>query len=283
MLFRVCLYALILACLVFALYPRSVRERTLQYSLGTIDPRFNISPDAVLLAARRAGDVWEDAVGRRLFRYNPQAPFRIHLHYDERQKEASQAKQDISQLQSGKSGLEELNGRYQSLRAVYDAQSSGYERDVAGWKAQGGAPPEEAARLNAQGRELNRMAGELNALLAQLKPMASSLEAEVERLNANAGQAFDRGDFTGTRIDVYQFDNEKDLTVILAHEFGHALTIEHVADPKAVMYYTKSDQDFKDPRVTADDKKALDAVCAAKYPLDPRTFFRWRAWWRGRP
>ena len=34
--------------------------------------------------------------------------------------------------------------------------------------------------------------------------------------------------------------------------------------------------------MTADDKKALDLACSAKYPLDPRTFFRWRAWWRGR-
>lgn len=265
-----------LAVLVYALYPRSTCERTLAYGVGDVDPRFGVSPDEVREAARQAAGLWDDANGEPVFRYDPEAPFKIYLHYDERQPHALAAKRDKERIESEDAVLREVHGRYDALKAAFDSEARAYERDVAAWKA-AGRPYEEAAALDSRRLALNSMAEQLNSTARQMNPAVDSLRAEIQTLNAQSGRPFDRGDFTGDRIDVYQFDDQKDLALILAHEFGHALSVDHAPDPKAVMYYLRNDQNFKELALTESDKKGLQLACAQLTILDPRTLARWHA------
>ncbi len=264
-----------LAILLYAVYPRSPCERTLAYGLGDVDPRFGVPESQVLAAARDGAGLWEDAVGAPLFRYDPSAPFKIYLHYDERQPAALEARRQKERIESDGAQLQDIHGRYEALRIAYDSEGKAYEQAVADWKASG-RPAERVPILEFRRHELNSMAEQLNFMVGQLNPAAASLRSEVDDLNAKAGRAFDRGDFTGTRIDVYQFDDQKDLTLIFAHEFGHALSIEHVPDPKAVMYYSRNDQNFKELALTDSDKKGLALACSQLSLVDPRTVSRWR-------
>ena len=81
------------AVLAYALYPRSTCERTLAYSVGEVDARFGVSADQVREAARQASELC-DAAGERVYRYDPEAPFKIYLHYDERQPRALAAQRE---------------------------------------------------------------------------------------------------------------------------------------------------------------------------------------------
>jgi predicted Zn-dependent protease len=48
---------------------------------------------------------------------------------------------------------------------------------------------------------------------------------------------------------------------VLAHEFGHALGLDHVEDPQAIMYYLMDKQNIKDLKLTTDDINALKKGC----------------------
>lgn len=264
-----------LCVLVYAVYPRSTCERTLAYGVGKLDPRFGVSAEQVRAAAEQAAGLWNEATGRPVFRYDPQAPFAVNLRYDERQPRALAVKQEQQRIQSDDAELKDVQGRFEALKAAYESDGRTYEREVLAWKL-AGSPPEQWGRLDAERRQLNAQAQQLNFMIGQMRPAAQSLNSEVAALNSQAGKPFDRGVFTGDRIDVFQFDDPKDLALILAHEFGHALSVEHVQDPRAVMYYLRNDQNFKELALTDADKKGLELACAQLSTLDPRTVARWR-------
>lgn len=69
---------------------------------------------------------------------------------------------------------------------------------------------------------------------------------------------FDKGQFNGREIVIYEFESEDDLRVTLAHEFGHALGLKHHDDPYALMYPQLSKQNLKDFRLGKADVALLN-------------------------
>jgi len=55
--------------------------------------------------------------------------------------------------------------------------------------------------------------------------------------DTSPGIEFNKGDYypkTG-ELNIFQYDDRGDLLLVLTHEFGHALDMEHVEDDQAVM------------------------------------------------
>ena len=115
---------------------------------------------------------------------------------------------------------------------------------------------------------LNEMVRVINALVGTLNRLAKSLNLSVEKYNtigASRGETFTGGVYHSAEgvqgIDVYEFSSRDKLVRILAHEFGHALGLEHNDDPKAVMYRL-NEGDTK--VLTASDIAALQTLCYTK-------------------
>jgi hypothetical protein len=263
-----------------------------QYALGNFDQRFGITQDKFLSSLRESEEIWEEAANQNLFDYNPSANFKINLNYDERQEgtlaahrseqniEATRANYDIlfSQYTSQKERYDHDMREYEAAKGRYTTRVEAYNQRVADINAKGGATPEEArelqeekgdlqgeaSRLESQRLDLNKRAGQLNDLGNQINDLAGQLNIKVDIHNESFGEAreFDQADYTGKDINVYQFDNPDDLRLVLAHEFGHALGIDHVENPKSIMYYLMEKQNVSHPSPSIEDIVALKKVCS---------------------
>ena len=260
------------------------------YSIGNIDPRFNISFDEVRGAVSSAESMWEDATGRNLFTYDEAATLKIEFIFDDRQKEAIE--EEILRIELEEKGgvskevrdtYENLLDSYGDLKEAYEVQKKAYEerlnghnREVDRWNEAGGAPEDiysnliakqgelakEQKELNNITYELNRLARQINTISVEGDTLVSDYNSIVEEYNRRFSEEkeFTQGDYQKDSIHVYQFSSNEELQIVLAHEFGHSLSLGHVEDPKAIMYHTMELQTLLDG-VTEGDQKEFIEVC----------------------
>ncbi len=148
------------------------------------------------------------------------------------------------------------------------------------WNKHGGAPPNEYEEIKDEEKSLKRALQELeedyqrlNAYAEESGTLAQKDASLVESYNQEIitfeekhgeGREFDQGVYTGDKITIYQFTEEADLVLALAHEFGHALSIDHVEDPVALMYPLLEKQNLLAPTPSASDLAALTQACEGK-------------------
>lgn len=263
----------------------------LAYSIGSIDPRFGITQEDFLKTIGEAEKVWEDPVSKNLMEYNPSAEFKINLVYDSRQEETATSREMEGQLGQLESSHDDIMKEYDSLSAVYkkrinayDAAVAEYKKDlakyndsVAEWNSSDGLSQDKYDELKKDKKDLNKrfdelekerivinnLAGKTNTLVQKSNQIANTYNRNLSTYKDRFGGSvqFDKGIYSGNKIDIYQFYEIGDLRLTLAHELGHALEIDHLNDPQSVMYYLMGDQNMDQPKATEEDINALKDVC----------------------
>lgn len=267
-----------------------------QYRIGTIDEGFAITESEAKAALLDAEAVWETAIGRNLFVYDDEASFTVNFVFDERQETANAEERYRAALDAAAERNVELTEEYESLVAQYEALQTKYEtaaasyevklerhnQTVAQYNEQGGAPQEvfdelesERTSLERERRELNGLVNSLNTLVDEINDLGAAGNELVNEYNHDVseyneqfggGEAFTQGDYQGRFINIYTFKDTEELVTVLAHEFGHALSLGHVDGAESVMYYLMGEQPTE-LTLSATDVAEYQQICVEEKRL----------------
>lgn len=278
---------------IYTLIPRDPCQTVLHYSIGRFDTNFGISKQDFINSIQKAETVWEKPSGKELFSYDPNAKFTINLIYDERQRETLLKQRTESGLEKAESLFTQIDDSFNSLKNSYEskaalfkteqnryeARRAKYESEVDYWNKRGGAPQgeysklqkeadelnTEAQKLNTEASELNQLQDKVKAALTERNKAAQEYNKVVENFNSKYGHGyeFDQAEYTHQAINVYQFTSTSDLTLALAHEFGHALNMDHVQNSKSIMYFQTYEGDTVTLIPSKEDLTEFRRVCGA--------------------
>jgi hypothetical protein len=287
------LLAILLVLIVsFMRTPKPCQE-PITYRLGKVDERFNLPREEFRTAVNIATAMWGKSFYRDFFREETDGAIEINLLYDYRQEATDRLKKLNYKIDRSRGSYEELKSRLENLKAEYEQKKAGLNSDfnaynakvnalnteTESWNRRGGAPQSIHTRLMKEKDELVTLSDNLRVRQEESKTLVDTINSIVVVINEIAsnnnldlvdhqnigntlGREFCEGVYeykNGKRsITIYQYDSEYRLVRVLAHEFGHALGLNHSKSGDAVMYHLIQSESME---LAADDIAALKSHC----------------------
>lgn len=241
------------------------------YTLGTFDTKFGISKEYFLSALADAEAIWEKPYGKELFAYAPSGPsgeLKVNLIYDYRQQATDKLEDLDITVENNRASYDTLRSKLDTLKVEYENEKRDYEARVAAFNRGNRTNEGEFRSLERERKDLNNKVDEINALVVAVNHLIGTLNLSVAKYNTTnvaRGESFEEGvyvqDGDNVEIDIYEFSSRAKLVRVLAHELGHALGLDHVADPKAIMYELNQGNT---EALTVADFEALQTQCGKK-------------------
>lgn len=273
-------------------------DTRLHYRIGDVDPRFELSRSELQQLAEQAAHIWQQGTGKDWLVYDPHARLQINFIYDQRQVNTTQRLSELQQIEQTQNQQQQqqqqIDGhKAEILRAqqaiqlkqdTFQHELNQYNSIVEIVNTHGGANLELKQQFDHQKQHLEQLKTELDQAVAQYNQLVQQSNAQVQNYNQTtqqinqsiqtynqhyAARAFDKGLFNGRSINIYEFENQDDLRLVIAHELGHALGLAHTeVNSHALMYPILKDQNMHNFQLTLDDRLLLQQNSSWKKFLD---------------
>lgn len=262
------------------------------YTLGNFDSRFNISKNDFLNIVNDSVSMWNNVVNKKLFEYDATGNINslsINLIYDERQKKTDESKLIGAEIENTKNAALSMQTEYEALKVIFSQHKNEYEQRVNDfntrqkiyndrveyWNEKGGAPQteydtlitekeklrKESALITVNRDTLNAMLEDINTKITKHNEFVTYANKKVDINNSTADKKFTEGNYSPSvnKISIYQFTDNIKLKRVLAHEFGHALGIDHLKNKQSIMYAINS---ATTTYLDSEDIQAIRDICS---------------------
>lgn len=271
-------------------------NKPLTYKIGEFDSRFLITKEEFIKSLEDAENIWESKIQKDLFKYDQNnGQITVNLIFDYRQEATNKLTSIDNELKDGQAKYNKVKSEYDKIKSQYNVaiskynlhlksfnqESLKYQNQVKYWNTKGGAPKNEFTILQNQKqlldqkykslqieqKNVNELATNVNTLAIELNRLADVLNLNVKNYNTigeQLGETFKEGlytkDNTTEKIDIYEFSNNQKLVRVIAHEFGHAMGIDHLKDPNSIMYEQNQSNNLE---LTNEDMGAFNLICSS--------------------
>ncbi|GEM_PF-741434 len=247
-------------------------ERTIDFTVNAIDPKFNVSKDQVVKTAQESAAIWNDTLHREVFLYrdSSKSPLDINLLYDERQRLLAGLVVQKFNIEADKKTLEDKITAYNAQTTDLNKSVAALNAQVDYWNSRGGAPKDTYKQLTAQITSMKNQINQVNVERQGIENNITKLNTQVDQINAQntefnkllAIQPEEGVYISNTNtIDIFFFDSQQDFMHTLTHEFGHALGVDHIANDKNAIMYPIANYTTK---LDAEDLQNLENFCNGK-------------------
>jgi len=267
----------------------------LTITVGEIDDRFGITESEVIATIKNVSEKWSEDVGIPVVSYSESGEIELHLRYDVQQQMTDRERQFRNRLQMKEYQIEALETNYLESVENFEEWNDEYQREservqemlnqLNAWieqvNSEGGFNSEQleilkerrasvdrlSGRMEQSGVELTERVNDINNELRQMNRMIEEKNMLIQEYNEtfSGTRRFTQGSYeqseNGKWINIFQFTNREELELVIAHEIGHALGLEHVENPASVMHHLMGQQPKTELVFTEEDRYALESAC----------------------
>lgn len=242
-------------------------DEPISYQIGTIDPKYNLTKNEIILLAKDAEKIWNEAFGKPLFVYSSTGNLTLNLIFDERQATIEKIDSSGTTIEQEKELINIDLSEYERQSAELGQALTSLNEEITYWNNKGGAPLRKFNELNKKQKELQKEINKLNAIATQLNRSTTEFNRKIDDLNkqVNTFNSIlntkpEEGLYTSgeNKIDIFIYRNNNQFVHTTAHEFGHALGLSHLEDESAIMYPTASEN----LKLSETDTAQLNTFCA---------------------
>jgi DNA repair exonuclease SbcCD ATPase subunit len=270
-------------------------EQPLTYQIGEIDDRYDITQKELASVMKEVEDLWFTAMDKDLLNYSEDGKVVVNLVYGEEQERSEREKKLSNRIEIKKEQRKVTEEEYKRISRVFkskredleELQSQNkqevtkYNNYVTKWNGKSDVPEQVKREIKQMKRELEKVQAELqqkqdelefhrqqanskgkqlNKLIEEEKELVASYNNRFAKARKfNQGQFVKQGE--NENVYIYQFSDKHDLKTVLAHEFGHAMGLEHVSNPESIMHEMMDEQNIFDLSLTSEDINAIKSRC----------------------